>query len=64
MVGVDPETDTQPCATFSEREIEATHAVFDLAHVPRSGRPELDQPLTLEQRATILVRWYQQGSRR
>lgn len=45
-----------------KREADATHAILDLASVPRTGLDK--QVLSLEQRATIIVSWYTQGSRR
>lgn len=49
-------------AEIDRGDIERTHALFDRANIPRTSVD--NHPLTLEQRATILVHWYQGGSRR
>ena len=46
---------------FKSRENVRVHEIFDLAGVPRTSID--NQKLTLEQRATILVHWYQKGRR-
>lgn len=43
-------------------DVALTHAVLDRASVPRTGYDQ--QQLSLEQRTTILVCWYQRGIRR
>lgn len=50
-----------PASDTARGDIDRTHAVLDRADVPRTG---VDKQLTLEQRVTILLHWYQRGTGR